>query len=110
MPKKQTVSYYVLVHQGDRRQVTCTEATPQGFKQMKKLFKRIVEDIMMQKWTTGGVPELSKDLDIEAEFGQVYLVPESGELNSAPCIAPLQIMQWIEAANVKTMASIQGTT
>jgi len=110
MPKKPAVSYYVLVDQGgDRRQVTCTEATPQGFKQMRKLFKQVVEDAIAQNWTKG-ITEFGKTkMDIERDFGQVYLVPESGELNSAPCISPLQIKRWTESAVTKAMASVDVT-
>jgi len=86
MAKKEAVSYYVLVYQqGDSRQVTCNEVTPQGFKQMKKLFKQVVYDTIAQDPT-------------ETEFGQLYLVPESGQLNSAPCISSIQIKRWREAA------------
>ena len=108
MPKKPAISYFVLVHEGSQRQVTCIESTPSGFKQMEKMFKQLIFDTIARN-PAKGITELGKEMNIERQFGQVYLVPEAGKLNSAPCVSPLQIKRWIKAATTKAMTSVDVT-
>src|SRR3990167_2843524 len=105
MPKKPTQSYYVLTHPEEKGQrVTCVEATPTEFKKLKKVLQRLVLERVENSLDTAVLLE-----NTEAHFGQIHLVMESGELNSAPCISKAQIVQWIRKATKERKTKVSET-
>ena len=102
MPKKPTQSYYVLTHPEEKGQrVTCVEAVPAEFKKLKKTLQHLVLERVKGSSATATFFE-----NTDVHFGQIHLVMESGELNSAPCISKAQIMQWIRKATKERKTKI----